>query len=481
MKNRKLFVFLGLLVFGLLIWFVYFNRPGGGMETETVSLLARATPSPTRSRETATVIPPLTPSPTLTASATVGVTVTLPPTVPPPFTATPGGNLHDPTQWHLPSLEPGFRHHHGVNPRAYIEIFGAPLEHFLDTYGEISYPWHTPDENSVYGFGHHNAYVWLYDQAEPGKCALFNNGGQIPTDDLNCVTDVLMQLHTDGTQAHLRKRFHSHFVFVKVCNQLPGGGAGDTCQIYGTGGWVDYGILETPYKQTYCPLVTDPVYFQTTPPDLNQPPYRTSHTAYRGDTSLLTDPAYLLWDELSKAALDKLPMVVEFWSGLRPNAIQEKAYDLGNGKGYPDNMPNAGVGVAWSSLDAWGIVNPVSCADPELDVLFDATGHSALNNSAFQIFTVWLYNPPQAPDSGYAVYFTDRWGHEVNGCTLETVGLEPDCIPYYVTAGPLSGPALFNRPVQQGDPNVAPILEFDVPGGGVILPAPNVPPFFPVP
>lgn len=365
------------------------------------------------------------PSPSPTQTSTLE---SLPPTEPPLPTLTPTPDTgHNPTAWHFPSNFPGFEHHHGVNPENYIDIFGPTLSSYLATYGTVSYPWHTPDENSMEGLGHHHGYVWLYDHArgdetQPG-CELFNNGGNLPTDTLNCVTDVLIELHTDGTQAHLRKRFHSHYVFMRVCDQTL-----TQCGIVATGGWVDYGILHTPYKKVQCPLPgIDPEVPEGYVFNLDQPPYRTSFVEYRGDR------------------------VVQFWSGLHPNQV---VADI-----YPED-PNATVGVAWSTIDAWGYINPEHCDDPAYDVFGVTEGRTELNNSLFQIFTIFLYDHPPAPFVGW----TDRWGHVVEGCTQA----DTDCVPFVVTEGVPDGGALLNRPVKQGDPEAAPLLEFD-PGAGVLL------------
>lgn len=434
-----------------------FARPG----TVTPTTKARATASAT----------PVQPSPTATFALTLtpGVATNTP---------MPVGGLHNANLWHAPSLEPGFRMTHGVNPNDYVSVFGSVLVDYLAKYGEISYPWRTADENLEYGFGHHTGYVWIYDHVE-GGCALFDNDGNPDTNPPpgNCVTDVLVGVHTDGTLAHLRKRFHSHYVFMRACDTA----TLTQCGIVATGGWVDYGILEVPYKQNHCPL---PGFDPAVPPgymfDLNQPPYRTSMNAYKGNLALLTNPDYLFWDKIDLIGLsqNRPPMAVQFWSGLRPNAdVDTQAiYDLKNGLPYPQNMPNQTLGVAWSSLDAWGIIETASCADPELDVMFDSTGHSALNNTSFQIFTISLYAHPAAPATEFAVYWTNRWGLLVEGCTVAAV----DCVPFYVSAGTPDGGALLNRQVDQGNATIAPIHEFEVPGGGVILPAPLLPPGVPM-
>lgn len=409
--------------------------------TPTPPVVTTRTPKPTSSpTPTKTIVP--------SATATIGVTITSTPM-----------DQHNTTVWHEASTKPGFEHHHGVNPNEYVTLFGEPLADYLEKYGEISYPWRTLDENSHFGYGHHHGYVWVYDKAE-GGCELFNNGGKIPVDELNCITDVLMQIHSDGTQAHLRKRFHSHYVFMRVCDQE----TLSKCRVYGTGGTVDYGILETPYKEAWCPLPDDPVaYTQDNPPDLNQPPYRTSAIEVRG-YPWWNDEAYLFLDQVN---LEPISVPSQFWSGLRPNTIVANDYKL-NDLPYPNNVPNASVGVAWASLDPWGIINPAACGSAELDEFIDETGNSGLNNTAFVVYTVYLYQHPPAPVSGFAIYWTNRWGHFVEGC-LEA---SADCVPFYVTTGGVDGAALLNRQV---NPDFAPVHEFEVPGGGVIQLPPLIP------
>lgn len=379
----------------------------------------QATPTPEIPLPTATVsTPPVSPTNTQPPeSPPPSATAATVPTPPP----TPDAG-HNPTAWHLPSTLPGFEHHHGVNPEEYGDVFGPTLSNYLATYGTISYPWQTPDENSPIGLGHHRGYVWLYDQAR-GGCELFNNGGNLPTDSINCITDVLIQLHTDGTQAHLRKRFHSHYVFMRVCEHTL-----TQCGTVATGGWVDYGILHTPYKTTHCPLPgIDPEVPEGHVFNLDQPPYRTSTVEWRPNR------------------------VVQFWSGLRPNQIIASL--------YPDN-PNNSVGVVWSTLDAWGIIDPANCADPALDVYGESQGLTGLNNSLFQIFAVQLYEHPPAPFVGW----TDRWGHVVESCEPNTT----DCVPFIITEGVPDGAALLNRRAKNGDPEAAPLLEFD-PGNGALV------------
>src|SRR5690606_37420326 len=95
---------------------------------------------------------------------------------------------HDDTAWHLPSDENP--HHHGFNPNNYVDIFGDVLVDYLATYGEISYPWQTPNEN----INKHQGYIWLYTQARNGVCDQEKQDGKG-----HCVTDVLVQVHSIGT------------------------------------------------------------------------------------------------------------------------------------------------------------------------------------------------------------------------------------------------------------------------------------------
>ncbi len=380
---------------------------------------------------------PEIPAPTETIRATTvqAATPTTPPSLEPLIptdtpvpTVTPTPDTgHNLNAWHFPANFPGFEHHHGVNPADYVDVFGPTLSDYLATYSPISYPWQTPDENSPVGLGHHHGYVWLYDQARSDDphtgCELFNNGGHLPTDSLNCVTDVLMEIHTDGTQAHLRKRFHSHYLFMRVCDQA----TLTQCGIVATGGWVDYGILHTPYKNAHCPLAgVDPEVPEGYSFNLGQPPYRASQVAWKGNK------------------------VVQIWSGLRPNTV---VADL-----YPE-QPNHTIGVVWSTLDAWGIIDAEHCADSAFDVSGTTQGIPGLNNSLFQIWEIYLYDHPPAPFTGW----TDRWGHVVE-CTKAGT----DCVPFIVTEGVPDGAALLNRQVRQGDAEAAPFLEFD-PGGEVLL------------
>src|SRR5690606_4901731 len=183
----------------------------------------------------------------------------------------------------------------------------------------------------------------------------------------NCVTDVLMQVHSVGTPMAVMTRNHSFVLFARVCDV-------DTmqqCGVMMTGGWHDYGVLHCPYKKEHCPLDSDPAGL----PDFDsvlkhQPPYRTSHTDVRYSG------------------------VVQFWSSFRPNTI---VADL-----YP-HQPNNMAGIAWSTTDAWGYINP---GDLHASPLVCEDGSCEFNHTRFQVFAVELYDLPAGPFTGW----TNRWG-----------------------------------------------------------------------
>lgn len=291
-------------------------------------------------------------------------------------------------------------HHHGYDPKTFLPIFGQPLADYLNTYGEIGFPWATsPTEE-------HEGYLWLYTAMRPGAVDQFNNGGKLPWNTLHYVKHALVQVHTTGEVHHLYKRFHSHYGFFVVENRYTGEQG-----VVATGGWVDYGIFHAPYKQKHWPLASDPAGFV----NLNQQPYRTSQTPYR-----------------------KVGEMVQFWSGLHVNAAYEK---------YFNPVPQQILGMAWSELDA-----------PEYPDPQDATNEGKIKpavmggHKRFQIFTVALRRLPRAPFAGW----TDRFGYVVP--ESGTPGI--DQVPLVVTVGVPEGVAMLNRPVKQNDPTAAPIMEF---------------------
>lgn len=316
------------------------------------------------------------------------------------------------TSWHPLTAESG--HHHGVNPNDYTDIFGPTLRNYLAEYGEISYPWLTPNENLM----KHEGYVWLYTQAAGGCEQL----GSEQRGQLNCVTDVLVQVHSIGTPMAVATRVHSFVLFARVCDP-----AGQPCGIVQTGGHHDYGILHCPYKEAHCPLESDPEGLPPFEMLKHQPPYRTNHIEPRNNG------------------------IVQFWNSLRPNSIIMNCDEGDTGVCLFPHEPNHLAGLAWSSHDAWGVVQREDVAGSPLVC---PAGDCDFNHSRFQIFTVRLYELPAGPFTGW----TNRWGHIVEGCT--TAGT--DCVPLVLAGEVPAGDALLNRRVRHSDEREAPILDFDV-------------------
>jgi hypothetical protein len=313
---------------------------------------------------------------------------------------------HLPTQWHELTQETG--HHHGVNPANYVDIFGQTLTDYLNAYGSISYPWQTPNEN----FYKHQGYLWLYDEAENG-CEQFNITGNP-----NCVTHILVQLHSMGTPLAVRTRIHSQYAFIRICTP-----DGLQCGIATTGGHADYGILHAPYKEFHCVLDSDPPGFGALSNVLHQPPYKSNSVEYTPSRA-----------------------ISQFWNSLGPNAITLSLFP-------PE--PNWVLGLAWSSPDAWGALDPADCGNLDAATIPCPDGSCEYNHSKFHIFSVRIQHLPTAPFTGW----TNRWGHIVTGCTVANV----DCVPFTVTAGVPEGTAWLNRQVNQGAPDTyAPAQEFDV-------------------
>lgn len=304
--------------------------------------------------------------------------------------------MHDPLHWHSYDGD----HHHGVNPNAYLDLFGSPLYDFLAQYGEIGMPWATSPQEE------HEGYIWLYTEMRPGTVDQFNNGGKVPWDKLHYIKHALVKVHTTGDMHHLRKRFHSHYGFFVVEDRNTGAQG-----VVATGGWADYGIMHAPYKTKHCPLPSDPPGFT----NLNQPPYRSTQTAYRKPGEL-----------------------VHFWSGLRPNVSVAKF--------FPDD-PQYLFGLAWNTLDATEYPG-VICADEMYDKPAVLEG-----SRQFQLFTLALHNLPAArPFTGW----TDRHGHLVS--PTGTPGV--DEVPLIISAEVPQGNAMLNRPVKHGDALAAPLMEF---------------------
>lgn len=370
-----------------------------------------AVDAPLRPTTALTVPPKPTRGATLTPTKVPATSTPVPTNTPVPPTPTgtvfpPIACLPHPNAWHAPADEPCQHHHHGDNPRLYASVFsdgGFDLNRWLDENGELYQPaWLSSATEDPRGM------IWLYQHTD--TCQLFNNGGELDTGSFGCVTDFLFRVHDVGTAEHMVNRFHSYTMIVRACNQLPGEKPGVECGILATGGLADYGILETPYKNAHCALANDPPGFT----DLNQPPYRANQTADRGD-------------------------LVQYWNGLHPNAIQAAFYP---------HDPNALIGVAWNSTDAYHVWDVEGCGLATVDeakaaaLLMPQTKYLHAN---FHVFTVMVYPVPGSPFTGYV----DQWGHpQPEG---ECVAVSNICIPLTIS-GQFPAKALYNQQVDNTVP-----------------------------
>lgn len=362
------------------------------------------TARPPRGSATPTSVPSNTPTQTQPGASPSptqpGATVT-PGFTPPPIGCPPHEN-----KWHAPADEPCKHHHHGDDITKLASVFsdgGFDLAAWLDTFGELYQPaWLSSVTEDTLGF------IWLYFHVD--GCALFNNGGELDILSFGCVTDFAIRIHDAGTNIHMVSRFHSVSYIIRGCDQV-NGQPGDQCGILAGGGLTDYGILETPYKTAHCPLANDPPGFHS----LDQPPYRAAQTQDRGD-------------------------LVQFWSGLHPNAV--------NAVYYPHD-PNALVGLAWSTTDAFQVWDPATgCGLETLEAAKAAAEdmpRTSYNHSNFSVFTVMVYGIPASPFQGY----TDQWGHIMP--PGECIEPGPTCIPLTIT-GNFPSKALYNRPVDNTVP-----------------------------
>lgn len=394
---------------------------------ETANLLAPITRTPSKTPSstpggpslTPTLTKTNTPSPTPSSTPTLpGATNTLTPT-PIPGTFTPTPISGDPCfEWHPygvdlrhPSLPP---HTHGWNPCDFIDIFGGEggeLDKYLTAHGISGYPLSSALEE-------HEGLVWLYTHLD--QCELFVSDLDNLPNPVGCPTDILIRVHTNGTQAHGSKRFHSEVVFVRGCDKSFS--QCDYTMIMHP--QIDYGVLFNPYKQSICHISGEPTDSEgNVITDLNQPPYRgLQPPAFRGE-----DPPSF-WSPFEVLAS-------EIWSSLRIEA---------NSDFYP-NDPNALVQATWTLMDSRQYF--VCGGDPI---------QAAQNNATrFMHFTLKIQDLPEArPFSG----FTDFYGKPADNCTTEG----PTCFPIYVGPNFPAYPVWFNFPVLQngGNPDVVQ-QEFD--------------------
>lgn len=189
--------------------------------------------------------PAWTPTPAPPTATMIPNTPTATP-VPATATATPQGGIgactHDVTRWHAlveyaadGSIACTYGHTHFDDPRTLDSHFG-PLP-----YGEISYPWMTPNENVEQG--KHRFYKWaVYD----GPCVAVNSARGLKR--------FRLQAHADANAGAVT-RYHSYFFQGTVCNPSNGLEISDIT----LGGHMDYGslYLGAGGKEKYVPLPGD--------------------------------------------------------------------------------------------------------------------------------------------------------------------------------------------------------------------------------
>lgn len=322
------------------------------------------------------------------------------------------GNLtadHSVTHWHAP----GDYHHHGANPAdAHPLLQQAMDEHWTQ---EIGSAWESSAHENDFPHGDHAGFKNL-SETDTG-CPRLPAGA-------TCVKAYFLQVHAMGTNAHGRKDVHSIKGAFLVCDD-------NQCGYIVTGGWHDYIWLHAPYKRYFCEQPGDPVI---------APRYQLSQVPY---TALTTRLGFEGTDNEQNRI---------FWSSLGPNAVTADVVEAN--RGY---IPNRGLQVVWSEVDAWdtAVGDSPLCNDSGADTRLcpDDVNDAGCrwNGTEFQVFTIRFNNLPTArPFDGY----TDRHGNVVGGCTAE--GL--DCVPLIISAGVPQGTPMLSRNVQ---PDTAPLLNYD--------------------
>lgn len=330
-----------------------------------------------------------------------------------PFKDAPKCASHNDTEYHgvwNDELGCYYDHTHGWDPKT--TVFAETFENWSQ---EISYPWETTNENEI----KHNGYFYIYDESR-GGC---EQGNSVSND--NCVTHILLEVHSIGTTLAATTRYHSYRAAARVCDKSL-----NNCGIVELGGWADFGVLHCPYKKEHCPLASDPQPLAADNgvlPDIVtivQPPYRTSVP--------IAD-----YGRNAKSGL-----MTQFWSSLGPNPVIQSYYPV---------RYNNTFEMAWSFNDAWGGIDP---SDVTKGQFVCEDGSCEWNHTSYQMWTLKIKDLPGGSFSTYL----DKTGELATNCSQEG----PDCIPFKATGNVPAGTAFFNRPVKHGDGNNAPIYETDV-------------------
>lgn len=135
-----------------------------------------------------------------------------------PYPAAPPCPHHDTRAYHgLWDAARGCHHDHthGDDPHNVDDIFGT--DYYQWAGGEISYPWHTPNENAH----KHGAYMWFVRRDLPCETATGP-----------CITAFRAQFHGVGAAHGAVTSFHSAWLEAQVCAGQP-----RQCGIVRVGGW----------------------------------------------------------------------------------------------------------------------------------------------------------------------------------------------------------------------------------------------------
>lgn len=365
--------------------------------------------------------------PTRTPLVTNTPTLSVTPTSVPQNTPTPSPN--DPCYaWHpygvdlrYPSLG---AFDMGVNPCTLIPVFGEVLENYLIDQGVDGLPHSNLAEEK-------DGYTWLYvrvradgtQDMEPinGEgCALFVNIDVNLPEDVTCITNAGVRVHTRGDMAHAVKRNHSILVVARVC-EVKDGKPIMPCGTVLTMALEDWGVKHTPYKQGFCYDATTPKHWLTGalyPFNLiGQPPYVALQPARNGYAH-------------------------QFVSTITFNKVVEDYYHTSY---YPE-FPNHIIRATWNLMDA---LEQFTCGGGEPI----PTGYKAVK---YILHALTLANlSAQRPYHG----FTDQNGYEDKVCTELTL----TCFTLEIEASVPVGTPFLSYPVQMDGKNK------DGTGTGVII------------
>jgi hypothetical protein len=311
-------------------------------------------------------------------------------------------------------------HHHGADPATAHPALVEAMATYWNY--EIGSEWLSSPHENEFPTGAHAGFKNLVETGT--DCPQLKPKGD---DDL-CVNAYLLQVHALGTNAHGLVPVHSYKAAMLVCDTATIDPA--SCGVVLTGGWHDYGLFHAPYKQYSCPAESG----------LDVPPDRVFITPY----------VALATEHLSSGQ-NRI-----FWNSTIAPVMYQYFQEQ---KGY---IPNQGLNIVWSEVDAWDQVegNSPACADPTQHMDSPDPAH---NGTGFQVFSLRFDLPTERPFVGY----TDRHGNVVEGCTATSL----DCIPLVIGKNTPQGRVFLNRNV---GPSYAPILEFD--NGEPLLPPPfNLP------